>query len=99
MNVRLSRDWRRSPTWVSRNQSTVYENVREVNRIAMEIAKQIRSQHTIAYAPSVSELDETSREIHRKVSARGEPKVRTRTGYQAVVEEREKYDTSGDSLR
>jgi Ca-activated chloride channel family protein len=62
------------------------KNVEDINRIVVEIAKEIRSQYTIAYAPSVAALDGTFREINVKVSGPGKPKVRTRSGYQAVLE-------------
>ena len=73
------------------------KNVEDVNRIVLEIAKEIRSQYTIAYAPSIAALDGTFRHINVKVSAPGKPKVRTRTGYQAVVEEKQGHDASSDS--
>ena len=76
------------------------KNVQQVNRLVMEIAAEIRSQYTIAYAPSVAALDGTFREISVKVNAPGKPKVRTRTGYQAVVEgkeEKEEHDPHSNS--
>ena len=75
------------------------KNVNEVNRIVLEIAKEIRSQYTIAYAPSVTALDGTFRKINVQVSGPGKPKVRTRTGYQAVLAEKEEHDTSNRSSR
>ncbi len=63
------------------------KNVKEVDRTVLEIAKEIRSQYTIAYAPSVNALDGTFRKIEVRVNAPGKPKVRTRTGYQAVAEQ------------
>ncbi len=74
------------------------KNVEEVNRIVVKIAKEIRSQYTIAYAPSVAALDGTFRHINVRVSAPGKPKVRTRTGYQAV-EEKQEHDASSNSSR
>jgi Ca-activated chloride channel homolog len=73
------------------------KNVQEVNRIIVEIAREIRSQYTIAYAPSLAALDGTFRKIQVKVNAPGKPKVRTRTGYQAVAEEKEHVASSNSS--
>jgi VWFA-related protein len=75
------------------------KNVQDVKRIVVEIAREIRSQYTIAYAPSLTALDGTFREIQVKVNAAGNPKVRTRTGYQAVVEEREEHVAGSNSSR
>ena len=75
------------------------KSVKEVDRIVVEIAKEIRSQYTIAYAPSVAALDGTFREIHIKVNAPGKLKIRTRTGYQAVAEEKQESVSDSDSRR
>lgn len=55
----------------------------EVDRIADQVAHDIRNQYIIAYTPSNQSLDGTFRQI--KVTANGpdRPSVRTRTGYYA----------------
>jgi VWFA-related protein len=59
------------------------KTVEEVDALALEVAKDIRSQYVIAYSPLIQELDGTFRTI--KVTANGpnKPAVRTRTGYYA----------------
>lgn len=59
------------------------KTVEEVDALAIEVAKDIRSQYVMAYSPIVQELDGTFRTI--KVTANGpnKPQVRTRTGYYA----------------
>ncbi len=59
------------------------KTVEEVDALAVEVAKDIRSQYVMAYSPTVQELDGTFRTI--KVTANGpnKPQVRTRTGYYA----------------
>jgi VWFA-related protein len=55
----------------------------EIESVALELARQIRAQYTMAYAPSNQSLDGSYRRI--KVEAKGrEPlTVHTRTGYRA----------------
>jgi Ca-activated chloride channel homolog len=56
----------------------------EVDDVALDLARQIRRQYTIAYAPTNQALDGTYRKI--RVEARGRPQamtVRTRAGYVA----------------
>lgn len=48
----------------------------EVDRIAKEVARDIRSQYTIAYNPSISALDGTFRGIKITVNAPGHPSGR-----------------------
>ena len=54
-----------------------------IGSIALEIARQIRSQYTIAYAPVNQALDGTYRTIRVAVSTPERVSVRTRTGYRA----------------
>jgi Ca-activated chloride channel homolog len=54
-----------------------------IGSIALEIARQIRSQYTIAYAPVNQSLDGTYRTIRVVVSGRERVSVRTRAGYRA----------------
>lgn len=60
------------------------KEVAEVQSLAVEVARDIRSQYTIAYSPSVQALDGSYREIKVTVDAPGKPVVRTRSGYYAT---------------
>lgn len=60
------------------------KEVAEVQAMAVEIAKDIRSQYTIAYSPSIQQLDGSYRQIKVTVDAPGKPVVRTRSGYYAT---------------
>jgi Ca-activated chloride channel family protein len=55
----------------------------EIGPLALEIARQIRSQYTIAYAPLNQALDGTYRAIRVTVSGAERVSVRTRAGYRA----------------
>jgi Ca-activated chloride channel family protein len=71
---------------VERTGGLVYypKGVEEVDRIAHEVAHDIRDQYTIAYTPSNTALDGTYRQIKLAVKAPGNPVARTRSGYYAV---------------
>ncbi len=56
----------------------------EVQALAVEIARDIRNQYTIAYTPSIQQLDGSYRQIKVTVDAPGKPVVRTRSGYYAT---------------
>ena len=60
------------------------KEVSEVQTMAVEIARDIRSQYTIAYSPSIQQLDGSYRQIKVTVNAPGKPVVRTRSGYYAT---------------
>ncbi len=60
------------------------KEVGEVQAMAVEVARDIRSQYTIAYTPSVQALDGSYRQIKVTVEAPGKPVVRTRSGYYAT---------------
>jgi Ca-activated chloride channel homolog len=60
------------------------KDVNEVQVLAVEIAKDIRSQYTLAYEPSLQQLDGSYRQIKVVVEAPGKPVVRTRSGYYAT---------------
>jgi Ca-activated chloride channel homolog len=62
--------------------------VSEVDRIAQEVARDIRNQYTITYTPSNTALDDSFRQIKVAVKGAGSPVARTRTGYYATKERR-----------
>ena len=63
----------------------------DVDRIALQVAHEIRNQYTIAYSPTVQELDGSFRQIKVTVSGAGRnAQVRTRTGYYATPDTQEK---------
>ncbi len=59
----------------------------EVDRIAHQVARDIRSQYTITYTPTNSAMDGTYRKIRIAVNAAGHPTVRTRSGYYATPDQ------------
>jgi VWFA-related protein len=60
------------------------KDVGEVQQLAVEIARDIRSQYLITYSPRVQTLDGSYRQIKLAVTAPGNPVARTRNGYYAV---------------
>jgi len=63
------------------------KNVSEVDQIAKQVARDIRSQYTIQYTPSNEAMDGTYRQIKIAVNAPGKPTVRTRSGYYATPDQ------------
>ena len=63
------------------------KDVSEVDRIAHQVARDIRNQYTIAYTPSNPALDGTYRQIKVAVKAPGNPIARTRSGYYATKDQ------------
>ena len=63
------------------------KDVSEVDRIAHQVAKDIRNQYTIAYTPTNTALDGTYRQIKLVVKAQGNPVARTRSGYYATKDQ------------
>ncbi len=57
----------------------------DIQAVALEIARQIRNQYTIAYAPINQALDGTYRAIRLAVAGRERLSVRTRAGYRATT--------------
>jgi len=58
----------------------------EVDKIAHQVAHDIRNQYTIQYSPSNPSMDGTYRQIKIAVKAPGNPTVRTRSGYYATTD-------------
>jgi VWFA-related protein len=59
----------------------------EVEHIATDVARDIRSQYTIEYSPSDTAMDGSYRTIKVAVNAPGHPSVRTRSGYFATPDQ------------
>jgi VWFA-related protein len=59
------------------------KDLAEVEKIAQQVAHDIRNQYTIAYSPLKQELDGTYRQIKVVVNGPNRPQVRTRSGYYA----------------
>ena len=60
------------------------KDVGEVERIAHEVARDIRSQYTIVYSPTNAAMDGSYRTIKVSVNAPGRLTARTRSGYYAT---------------
>jgi VWFA-related protein len=56
----------------------------QIDSVVLEIARQIRNEYTIAYAPLNQAFDATYRAIRLKVTGPGGPSARTRPGYWAT---------------
>jgi VWFA-related protein len=56
----------------------------DVERIALQVAHEIRNQYVITYTPAIQQLDGSFRQIKVTVSGPGRPVVRTRNGYYAT---------------
>ena len=63
------------------------KDVNEVDKIAHQVAKDIRSQYTVEYTPTNTAMDGTFRQIKVTVKAPGNPTVRTRSGYYATADQ------------
>jgi VWFA-related protein len=55
----------------------------EAGRMAVELARRIRSQYTIAYSPANQALDGSYRKIRVRAAGPGHLSVKTRAGYRA----------------
>jgi VWFA-related protein len=71
------------------------KEVTEVDRIAHQVARDIRNQYTIEYSPSNTAMDGTFRQIKITVKAPGNPSVRTRSGYYATPDQGAGPSTAG----
>jgi len=63
------------------------KDVSEVDRIAHQVAHDIRNQYTIEYTPSNLTMDGSFRRIRMAVKAPGNPTPRTRNGYYATPDQ------------
>ena len=59
-------------------------SIDQIDSVVLEIARQIRNEYTIAYAPLNQAFDGTYRAIQLKVAGPGGSSVRTRPGYWAT---------------
>jgi len=71
--------------------------VAEVDAIARQVARDLRSQYTIEYTPSNAAMDGTFRRIRVAVKAPGGATARTRTGYYATPDTRAAGDAALNS--
>ena len=60
------------------------ESVDAIADVALELARQIRCQYTIAYAPLNQALDGSYRKLRVVANGPGRLRVRTRAGYRAT---------------
>jgi VWFA-related protein len=60
-------------------------SVEQIESVAVDVARQIRSQYTIAYAPVNQALDGSYRTVQVTISGPERYKVRARPGYRAVA--------------
>jgi VWFA-related protein len=65
-------------------QSYFPKDVADVDRIAQQVARDVRNQYTVVYSPSNPSLDGSYRQIKVTANAPGKPSVRTRSGYYAT---------------
>lgn len=73
------------------------KDANDVDRIAHQVARDIRNQYTIAYTPTNPALDGTFRQIRVVVNGPNRPVVRTRTGYYATPDRANQAKTSSGS--
>jgi Ca-activated chloride channel homolog len=75
------------------------KEVSEVDKIAHQVAHDIRSQYIIQYTPTNSAMDGTYRQIKVSVNAPGKPTVRTRTGYYATPDRQAPAPNAASSFK
>lgn len=71
----------------------------EVDKIALQVAHEIRNQYILAYSPTIQELDGSYRQIKVTAKGPGNPTVRTRSGYYATADEKPKSSVKQSSIQ
>ena len=71
------------------------ETLEEVERVALEMAHELRNQYVIAYSPTNQALDGSFRQIRVIANGPGRPVVRTRSGYYANPESAKRSAAAG----
>jgi VWFA-related protein len=71
----------------------------EVEPICARVAHELRNQYVIAYSPLNQELDGTYRRIKVEVKGRGNPTVRTRSGYYATPDRPASFERPKSTAR
>ena len=74
-------------------------DVGEVERIAHQVARDIRNQYSIVYSPSNQAMDGTFRQIKVTVKAAGNPTARTRSGYYATDKAFDNKQNKGSAFK
>ncbi len=59
----------------------------QVDKIALQVAHEIRNQYVLGYSPAVQTLDGSYRQIKVSVKGPGRPVARTRSGYYATPDQ------------
>jgi VWFA-related protein len=105
----LSEEGRREAKRASRALETLAEatggeaffpkEVSDVDRIAHQVARDIRNQYTIQYTPTNTAMDGSYRQIKVAVNAPGKPTVRTRSGYYATPDQKSPGEAARSSLK
>jgi Ca-activated chloride channel family protein len=75
------------------------KEVSEVDRIAHQVARDIRNQYTIGYTPSNTAMDGSYRRIKVTVNAPGHLTARTRSGYYATPDQGTPQPTRSTALK
>ena len=66
----------------------------EVDKLALQVAHDIRNQYAIGYSPTNQNMDGTFRQVRVVANGPNKPVVRTRSGYYATPDQREPKVTS-----
>lgn len=75
-----------SITEATGGQSYYPKELADVDRIAQQVARDIRSQYVLAYSPTNPALDGSYRQVKVQVTGPNKPVARTRSGYYATPE-------------